>query len=292
MGGLLGAAIAVAARGRGHRPESFQRRPLPSLTHAELTQQLRRYDVFIHAAADTNVDRGELNPDACYRDNLLLTELLAHAAACAPVRFVFISSCGVYGNHSRSAYAEYDATHPTTHHHRSKLLAEDAARRLAPACLIVRTGWLFGGKIDAPRNFVARRIAEAMLAAHQGRALKANSAQRGNPCSVDDVAERILTLLDAECIGTFNCVNEGAASRFEYVQAIVQLAGIPTPVLAAAPREFTRPALVPDNEAARNWRAEALGFAPMRDWRTALAAYIASLSIQLDIPPDNTNHAD
>ena len=124
---------------------------------------LNDYDLIIHAAANTNAEECEKNPDDCFRDNTLLTEKLAYASSKAGCTFVFISSTGVYGKHEESKpYTEHDIARPTTVHHKSKLLAESAVTKWCKSYLIIRTGWLFGGSPKNAKNFVARRIEEAL----------------------------------------------------------------------------------------------------------------------------------
>jgi hypothetical protein len=61
-------------------------RPALDTPVAALAAQLRGADLLLHAAANTNVEQCEREPDACYRDNFLLSELLARAAAQARCR--------------------------------------------------------------------------------------------------------------------------------------------------------------------------------------------------------------
>jgi dTDP-4-dehydrorhamnose reductase len=244
-------------------------------------------DVLVHAAANTNVEQCERNPADCYRDNLVLTELLAQSAARRGTRVVFISSTGVYGAGAATPYAEYDACVPTTHHHRSKLLAEQAVLRACPDALVLRVGWLFGGPPENPKNFVARRIEEARAAG--SGPLRSNTQQQGNPSYVGDVAARLLELLALGQGGIFNCVNSGVATRHAYVSAIVALAGLDVPVLPAEATHFQRVAQVSDNEAAVNWRSELAGLAPMPLWRESLVRYIDQLAtggFPVEQPPD------
>jgi dTDP-4-dehydrorhamnose reductase len=272
-GGLLGGAIVDAAAARG---DLCQVLPRPQLQQpaAALAQQLRGHDLLLHAAANTNVEQCETDPDACYRDNFLLTELLAQAAALAGVPLLFVSSTGLYGTASDAPYREYDAAAPTTHHHRSKLLAEHSVLAATPRNLVVRTGWLFGGAPATPKNFVARRIDEARRAALDARHLESNTEQRGVPCWNRDVAMRMLDLAAAGVTGVVNCVNSGNASRYDYVAAVVQLAGIAVAVRPSSAAGFQRKARVSPNEMADNWKMRMLGWPEMPDWRASLQTYL------------------
>jgi len=272
--GLLGGALARLATEQGHECVPLDRACLRAGAEAALASLLHGVDHIVHAAANTNVERCETEPQLCYRDNVLLTELLADAARRHGIAMTFISSTGVYGSHKRDAYLEFDEARPETHHHKSKLQAEHLVLAADWNNLVVRTGWLFGGSAGAAKNFVAKRILEAQ-AAKEGF-IASNHQQRGCPTYVLDLAARLLALIGLKARGVFNAVNEGSASRFEYVQKIVDQAGLEVEVRPVAASGFNRVAPVSDNEMAINWRAGELGLPPMRPWQMALADYLAS----------------
>ncbi len=273
--GLLGSAIERVANFHGWQCNALSRDPLEL---AALPDRLSGFDVLIHAAANTNVEQCEADPDRCYQDNWMLTELLAQKASQAGVRMVFISSTGIYGTAKTTPYKEYDPVAPTTHHHASKYLAEQSVMWQDRKNLVVRTGWLFGGEYANPKNFVARRLDEARNAQAASECLiRSNSEQRGVPCYNLDIAERILLLVEKNNYGVFNCVNNGHASRCEYVKKIIELADIPVRVEPSDAASFKRRARVSNNEMAENWKMAALGLPAMPAWEESLARYIAEL---------------
>ncbi|GGC07587.1 SDR family oxidoreductase [Pseudoduganella buxea] len=275
-GGLLGTAVTAAAGARGWTCTPLPRPALPDAPGALAARLAEGWDLLIHAAANTNVEACETDPSACYRDNLLLTELIATATARAGTKLLFVSSTGVYGDAQATPWREYDAVAPTTHHHRSKVLAEQCVLAAAAGNLVVRTGWLFGGPPANPKNFVARRLDEARAVLAAGTVMASNAQQRGVPCYSADIAGRMLDLAAGGLAGVFNCVNGGSASRHEYVQAIVDAAGLALAVQPSAAASFRRVAKVSDNEMAENWKAAMLGWPAMPDWRTSLAGYVLS----------------
>ncbi len=276
--GLLGGALLKLAAARGHRCVALDRAAvgmsLDATAAGALDELFDGVNHFIHAAANTDVERCELDPAACYRDNVLLTELLAGAARRCGVLMSFVSSTGVYGTHQDTPWAEFDEARPSTRHHHSKLLGEQAVLAANWSNLVVRTGWLFGGDPRASKNFVAKRILEARTA-HDG-IISSNQQQRGCPTLVDDLAERMLDLIEMRAHGIFNVVNTGLASRFEYVREIVRGAGLDVEVRPVVAGDFRRIAPVSDNEMALNWRADELGLAAMRSWQDALSDYLAT----------------
>lgn len=276
--GLLGGALAKMAFEQGHECVALDRSrvvlSLETSAAAALDSCFDNVDHFVHAAANTNVERCEADPAACHRDNVLLTEMLAAAACRRSVAMTFISSTGVYGSHQTAPWAEYDEARPHTQHHRSKLLGEQRVMLADRSNLVVRTGWLFGGDAQAAKNFVARRILEARVA-KQGF-ISSNHQQRGCPTLVNDLAARVLTLISLHASGVFNAVNTGSASRYEYVREIVTRTVPQVNVRPVAARDFNRLAPVSDNEMAVNWRADSLGLPPMRSWQDALIDYLAT----------------
>jgi dTDP-4-dehydrorhamnose reductase len=280
--GLLGSALIKLAKKCGHTCIALSRECVPISLDAGATVALDAHfdgiDHFVHLAANTDVERCEAEPAICYRDNALLTELLAAAARRRCVAMTFMSSTGVYGSHHNMPWAEYDEVRPTTHHHRSKLLGEQRVMTANRDNLVIRTGWLYGGDALATKNFVVKRIQEAR--ASRDGFLFSNQQQRGCPTNVKDLAVQIMGLIALKAYGVFNAVNTGSASRFEYVAEIIQRLGINVEVRPLAASDFKRVAPVSDNEMAVNWRADSLGLPPMRPWQDALADYLAKNEVK------------
>jgi len=93
---------------------------------------LRGFDAVIHLAALCNDPLGDLNPDATYDINHQASVLLAVAARAAGVkRFLFASSCSLYGVAGDTMLTEESAFNPITAYGESKVLAERDIRPLA-----------------------------------------------------------------------------------------------------------------------------------------------------------------
>jgi len=268
--GMLGSAISSSFGAKGWECEPLAHTAVDLSRFDNVKAIVADCDIFIHAAANTNVEECEINPIASYRDNTLLTEILATAAQQCGIRMVYISSTGVYGVHKDTPYHEYDDVHPTTHHHKAKWLGEKTVLRDCRS-LVIRTGWLFGGEPGNKKNFVARRVEEALQCNTE---MFSNQDQRGCPTFVGDVAERLFYMLQYEFSGLFNCVNSGSASRYEYVESIVKTFGLNTPISPVSCQMFSRKAQVSNNEMAINLKQNLLGMPPMRDWNEALSEYM------------------
>jgi nucleoside-diphosphate-sugar epimerase len=86
---------------------------------------LEGFDAILHLAAISNDPLGDLNPDLTYEINHHASVLLASAAKQAGVaRFLFSSSCSLYGAAGEEALDEGAEFNPVTPYGRSKVLAE------------------------------------------------------------------------------------------------------------------------------------------------------------------------
>ncbi len=273
--GMLGSELLNRLAFLGHMGHTLDRKAYISADKMTRNAMLHGYDIIIHAAANTNVEQCEADPEKCYFDNTFLTETLVWGAYRLQSKFVFISSTGVYGRGKSTPFHEYDVPCPTTVHHRSKLMAEQVVLRY-PKTLVLRTGWLFGGRLDNQKNFIANRIKE--IRNSQG-AIFANVVQTGSPTYVVDCANYILNLALDDADGVYNVVNEGAASRFEYVAKIAQLAGANTEVRPVNPSAFNRLADVSENESAVSRRLHYEGRPKLRSWQDALAEYMQKYNL-------------
>jgi nucleoside-diphosphate-sugar epimerase len=134
---------------RGFRPAvELIRDDLRSVVSAPaaLRECLAGCDCVIHLAAISNDPSAELNPELTEEVNFRATETLAEASRQAGVRFVFSSSCSVYGGAPEEVDEDAPVA-PLTRYAVSKVQAEEALRDLARpgwSPVILRNGTLFG----------------------------------------------------------------------------------------------------------------------------------------------------
>lgn len=92
---------------------------------SQVTKSVEGVDVVIHFAAVTSVPFSVANPDLTFDINLSGTLNLIQASVQANVgRFVFVSSCAVFGNPEFLPVREEHRTNPISPYASSKLLAE------------------------------------------------------------------------------------------------------------------------------------------------------------------------
>ena len=110
--------------------------------------ELRGFDAVIHLAALSNDPIGNLNSDWTESINLRATRRLAQLAREAGVRrFLFASSCIMYGLSEGGVVDETSPLSPQTDYARSKVEAEAALRDLASdefSPVLIRNGTIYG----------------------------------------------------------------------------------------------------------------------------------------------------
>jgi nucleoside-diphosphate-sugar epimerase len=93
---------------------------------------LAGFEAVIHLAAISNDPLGDLNPDCTFDINWRATAALGAAAKAAGVsRFLYSSSCSLYGAHGDDFLTESAGFHPVTPYGESKVLSERDLSALA-----------------------------------------------------------------------------------------------------------------------------------------------------------------
>lgn len=272
--GMLGSSFLEMTPGAiGAGREDFDPAQ-PATVAAFLTRHAPQ--IVINCAANVDAEATEVDIAPALAANAVLPALLARYCADNGALLVQFSSTGCYGDWKEGGkpYVETDPLRPTTAHHRTKVMGEENVRRSGARSLIVRTGWLFGGGTEHKKNFVWKRLCEA---ADNPRMIS-DTHQRGNPTFVRDVVAQTFALIEAGVSGVFNCIGGGGASRFEYVQAIVDMGRLSCELTPGGP--FQRLAAVSPNETALNRALDDAGLNRMPEWREGLARYFKELAEQ------------
>jgi len=229
-----------------------------------------RPDVVIHAAAYTNVDGAEKEPERAAAINVQGTAAVARAAQRTGARLVYISTDYVFNGTKSSPYDEEDAPHPINVYGRTKYEGELSALRNCRNTLVVRTAWLYG---HHGQNFVKTIM---RVAAEKPR-LEVVADQRGCPTHADDLAKALHDLLRTDLTGICHVTNSGDCTWHEFAEAIVQLMGLQTDVRPITTAQAGRLARRPGYSVLGHRRFEAQ-FPPLPHWREALSRFVKPLS--------------
>ncbi len=222
-------------------------------------------EVVIHAAAYTDVDGAEREPDQAMAVNALGTERVARAAAARGARLVYISTDYVFDGRKREPYEEADRPNPLNAYGMSKLEGERRALSVCPGALVVRTAWLYG---IGGKNFVTTI---ARLAGERSE-LRVVADQRGCPTYARDLAPTIAYLLEADVNGIVHVTGDGECTWHEFAAGIVSELGLSTTVTPITTAEANRPAPRPAYSVLSNRRLSGMG-RTMPHWSDGLRRF-------------------
>ncbi len=270
--GTLGKALMRHAQAVGHTVLPLAR-PDHDITDPQaIMRAIAGFspDVVIHAAAYTNVDGAESEPEQAYAVNGLGTRNMALACVAAGAPLVYISTNMVFDGTKGAPYTEFDTPCPRGVYATSKRAGELYVEHLMLRFYIVRISWLYGKDGD---SFVQKII----RAADAKGALSVVADEIATPTYAEDLAEALLKLAGAGLYGWYNLVNEGACSRYEYAREIMCLTGREqVPITPTSLADYVRPAYTPPHSTLKNFAAAQAGIT-LRPWQEALADYLSSV---------------
>ena len=223
--------------------------------------RLPRLELVLHAAAWTDVDGAETDPQHAAAVNV---GGVTHAASLGAPLVVF-STDYVFDGRKREPYVESDTPDPLSVYGRSKLHGEAAAGEDA---WIVRSSWLFG---PTGHNFVRTMLALAV----ERDEVSVVDDQRGCPTYVGHLAHGVRELVDADRPrGVWHVAAGGDCTWAEFAEAVFAEAGVDCAVRRVTTAELGRPAPRPAYSVLRSERP---GAPELPHWRVGLKECLARL---------------
>ncbi len=232
-------------------------------------------DVIIHAAAYTDVEGAEREPDLAMAVNAEGTERVARAAGKIGARLICLSTDYVFDGRKATPYEETDRPNPLNAYGRSKLEGERRALAHCSNTLIVRTAWLYGLQ---GKNFVRTIMQRAV----EQPTLRVVADQRGSPTHAGDLATAIARIVKTDLRGIAHATGAGDCTWHEFACEIVSLMGLSVPVRPITSEEARRAAVRPLYTVLANLVLAGAGIT-MPHWKDALTRFMREVRIPMPV---------
>ena len=274
--GRLGAALKREYQGK-FDVAGFDHAQLDLSNFDKIREKLEEtdFDVLINAAAFTNVDLCETQPDQAFRINAEAPRVLAEICGDKNAKLIHFSTDYVFDGEKRAPYTEEDEANPISLYGESKLAGEKNALTAQNRHLVVRVSWVFGP--DRP-SFIDGMIKQAQ----ENEKVDAIADKFSTPTYTHDIAKMLPQFFESDVEGgILHFANAGKCSWQEYAQWALDCcreSGVPTKAKTVGPLKLN------DMQAwvARRPVYSVLSTAkyaqftgtPPRTWRDAVADYI------------------
>jgi dTDP-4-dehydrorhamnose reductase len=277
-GGMTGSELVSQGKARGFDVIAFDHESLDITDPGAVADAVARSepDVVINAAAYTQVDAAESEPELAMEVNGTAAGNLARAARDYHAAMVHISTDYVFDGLKTTPYLPEDHVHPMSAYGESKAAGEIEVRGACERHAIVRTSWVYH---HTGKNFL-RTI---LNAAKAGRDLRVVDDQHGSPTAAHDLASALLTVATIlvekpEAAGTYHFSNSGTTTWFGFAKAILEQSGIDAKVAPCTTVDYPTAARRPSWSVLDTRKFQrTFGVVP-RSWRDALAETMARVS--------------
>ena len=183
-------------------------------------------DIIINAAAYTNVDKAEIEPELARAINAIGPGVLAEEAKKINAVIVHYSTDYVFDGTKGSPYLETDVTNPLNVYGKTKLEGEQAVQTVGGAYLVLRTSWVYsmrqGGFVSKvlqwSRQQEVLRVVDDQISSPTWARMLAAATALALAQGRDDPAGYI-----SEKAGLYHIAGSGACSRYEWAKAILEL---------------------------------------------------------------------
>jgi dTDP-4-dehydrorhamnose reductase len=214
-GGQLGAALQACVPD-GIQCLAVDRRQLDITDAAALARTLDDACIaaVINAAAYTDVERAEREPDEAMRINATASTEIARACAAHGAHLIHVSTDFVFDGRQLEPYRPADATNPLSAYGRSKLEGErEVLSILGKRACVLRTSWLHSAR---GANFVTKILARMQTA----ESVRVVTDEIGSPTAAYSLAPAAWACAQRSVSGIHHWSDAGAITRFEFAEAI------------------------------------------------------------------------
>jgi len=238
-------------------------------------------DLVVNAAAYTDVDEAERDPDTAFAINAVAPGEIGRAAAQVGARVVHYSTDYIFDGRAKSPYQEQDPPNPLSVYGASKLRGDKNLEMSGAEYLIIRTQWLFGlhGR-SFPRTMWERAISRLSTRVVVDRV--------GRPTYTVDLARVTWELAAAGVSGIVHAANASTGSWYDVARRIYAAANAEELLEPCSHAEYPAAASRPAWSVLDTAKLDGLIGRPLPTWQNAIDRFLLEIrdSPQLPSPRD------
>lgn len=187
-------------------------------------------NVVIHGAAMTDVDKCEVQKDACWAQNVHAVEYIIEA--CRPINafLVHVSTDFIFDG-AAGPYDETAEANPISFYGWSKQAGESAVRHSDIRWAIARTVLVYGIAHDMSRSNIILWVKKSL---EDGKNIKVVTDQWRSPTLAEDLAMGCFLIADQEAEGIFNISGKEVLTPYEMAIQTADYFGLDKSLIAQA----------------------------------------------------------
>ncbi len=227
---LLDKGYHVVATGRGENrhpvdnTESFVYYDMDILDEPRVHEVMTKEEpeVVVHAAAMTQVDDCEKDPERCESINVRGTAQVLVNAEMVARQFIYISTDFIFDG-EKGMYTEEDDCQPVNFYGFTKMQAEGITETSSIPYAIVRTCLVYGVPLQGKRSNIFTWVKNSL---ESGQPIKVVDDQWRTPTSVEDLAEGIELIIQQGATGVYHISGEEGMSPYGFACRVADHFGL------------------------------------------------------------------
>jgi dTDP-4-dehydrorhamnose reductase len=169
-------------------------------------------EVIVHAAALSDVDKCEQNPELAYKTNVYATQKIAKAAQANNAFLIYISTDYVFDGENGN-YTETDQPSPINYYGYTKLQAEEQIKKNTKNYCIARTSVIYGATPAVGKINFALWILNKLK---NKESIKVFIDQYNSPTLNTNLSDMILEIAERKLTGTYHLSGATRISRHQF----------------------------------------------------------------------------
>ncbi|QMW01783.1 SDR family oxidoreductase [Spirosoma foliorum] len=208
-------ALTATARGDNRLPfsEGYTYRSMDITDRQQVLDVITEVqpDVVIHGAAMTDVDKCEIQKDACWAQNVSAVEYIIEACRTVGAFLVHVSTDFIFDG-AAGPYDETAEANPISFYGWSKQAGESAVKHSDIRWAIARTVLVYGIAHDMSRSNIILWVKKSL---EDGKTIKVVTDQWRSPTLAEDLAMGCYLIADQEAGGIFNISGKEVLTPYE-----------------------------------------------------------------------------